>query len=180
MKRILLILALVVSASFLFAQNTDENSSLTRKQKRAAQIEKEFQATKQMLENKDFVLESFALQNRYGYRIEVSSNLNFVAVDSTEAIIQIGSNYRLGPNGVGGVTARGPITKWNLKEDPKTKSFNLQLTVMTKIGFYDLSLNISADGRADALLTGLSAGRLTFNGNLVPWQESSVYVGTSL
>lgn len=180
MKRILLILALVVSASFLFAQNTDENSSLTRKQKRAAQIEKEFQATKQMLENKDFVLESFALQNRYGYRIEVSSNLNFVAVDSTEAIIQIGSNYRLGPNGVGGVTARGPITKWNLKEDPKTKSFNLQLTVMTKIGFYDLSLNISADGRADALLTGLSSGRLTFNGNLVPWQESSVYVGTSL
>ena len=180
MKRSVLILAFVISASLVYAQNVDESSSLTRKQKRQAQTEKEFQATKQMLDNKDFVLESFALQNRWGYRFEVSSNINFVAVDSTEAIIQIGSNYRIGANGVGGVTARGPITKWNLKENPKTKSFNLQMTVMTKIGFYDLNLNISADGRADALLTGLGSGRLTFDGNMVPWQDSSVYVGTSL
>lgn len=179
MKKLTLILAFIVSANFLFAQ-TDSNSSLTRKEIRKAQIEKEFQATKQMLENRDFVLESYALQNRWGFQRQVSSNLNFVAVDSTEAIIQVGSNSRIGPNGVGGVTARGPITKWKLYQNPKSKSFNLQMTVMTKIGFYDLNFNISADGNADALLTGLTSGQLTFQGNMVPWQDSSVYVGTSL
>ena len=179
MKKLTLLLAFIVSANFLFAQ-TDSDSSLTRKEKRKAQIAKEFQATKQMLDNRDFVLESYALQNRWGFQRQVSSDLNFVAVDSTEAIIQVGSNSRIGPNGVGGVTARGPITKWKLYQNPKSKSFNLQMTVMTKIGFYDLNFNISADGTADALLTGLTSGQLTFQGNMVPWQDSSVYVGTSL
>lgn len=179
MKKLTLILAFVVSAVFLYAQ-TDNNSFLTKKERRQAQLEKEYQATKQMLDNKDFVLESYALQNRWGFQRQVSSNLNFVAVDSTEAIIQVGSNSRIGPNGVGGVTARGPITKWKLYQNPKSKSFNLQMTVMTKIGFYDLNFNISADGTANAMLTGLTSGQLNFQGNLVPWSDSSVYVGTSL
>lgn len=179
MKKLTLFLAFIVSASFLYAQ-TDNDSSLTRKEKRKAQIEKEYQATQQMLNDKDFVLESYALQNRWGYQRQVSSNLNFVAVDSTEAIIQVGSNSGVGPNGVGGVTARGPITRWKLYQNPKSKSFNLQMTVMTKIGFYDLNFNISADGTATAMLTGLTNGELNFQGNLVPWNDSSVYVGTSL
>ena len=39
-----------------------------------------------MLDNKDFVLESDFLQDRYGNRILVNSTINFVAVDSTDAI----------------------------------------------------------------------------------------------
>ena len=110
----------------LFAQGNDENAVLTKKEKRNADLEKDFQQTKAMLENKDFVLEADYLQDRYGNRVLVNSTINFVAVDSTEATIQIGSNFRIGPNGVGGVTAQGNINKWELTEDTKHKAFTLR------------------------------------------------------
>ena len=103
MKRFVVFFALIVSTSILFAQGNDENAVLTKKEKRNADLEKVFQQTKTMLENKDFVLQADYLQDRYGNRVLVNSTINFVAVDSTEATIQIGSNFRIGPNGVGGV-----------------------------------------------------------------------------
>ena len=180
MKRVVLFLAFVISVNLVFAQMNDENTSLTRKEKRKAKSEKEYQLVKDMLENKYFVLEANFLQDKYGRRVPVNNGLNFVSVDSTEAIIQIGSNNRLGANGVGGVTARGKITSWNLTENSKKNHFGLRLNVMTTIGIYDLYLSISPSGQATAQLTGLSRGQLTFDGNLVPWEKSSVYVGQSL
>lgn len=180
MKRLAIFLSLIISASILFAQGNDENAVLTRKEKRNAELEKDFQLTKSMLENKDFVLETNFLQDRHGNRIPVNSTINFVSVDSTEAIIQIGSNFRIGPNGVGGVTAKGRITKWELTENQKNKAFTLSMNVMTTIGIYDLFINISASGRGTATLTGMTSGRLTFDGDLVPWEKSSVYIGQHL
>ncbi|MFA5326162.1 MAG: DUF4251 domain-containing protein [Prolixibacteraceae bacterium] len=179
MKRLIVLLGFVLSANMLFAQRVDENS-LTKKEKRNAETEKQYQITKSMLENRDFVLQTDFLQDRYGNRFFVSSNINFVAVDSAEAVIQIGSNYRLGPNGVGGVTAKGQITKWKLTSNNKNKTFGLSINVMTPIGIYDLYFSIGASGGGTATLTGLSSGRLTFDGNLVPWEDSSVYVGQHL
>lgn len=180
MKRLVLLFVLFISASFLFAQENGENSTQTKKERRKAELEKNFQLTKQMLDNKDFVLETNFLQDRYGFRVPVVSMINFVSVDSTKATIQIGSNWRVGPNGVGGVTAKGEITKWELTENPKNKTFTLRMNVMTSIGTYDLFFDISASGQSTALLTGLSSGRLTFDGNLVPHAQSSVFVGRSL
>ena len=180
MKRLAFFFALIISASFLYAQQNDENTTLTRKEKRQAELEKNFELTKQMLENKDFVLESNFLQDRHGIRIPVVSMLNFVSVDSTKAIIQIGSNSRIGANGVGGVTAKGDISKWELTENDKNKTFSLRINIMTPIGIYDLVFDIGASGQSTALLTGLSAGRLTFDGNLVPHSKSLVFVGRSL
>ena len=180
MKRLVIIFTLIISASFLFGQENDKNATLTKKEKRKAELEKNFELTKQMLENKDFVLETNFLQDRYGFRVPVVSMINFVSVDSTQAVIQIGSNSRIGPNGVGGVTAKGDITKWELTENPKNKTFTLRMNVMTSIGIYDLFFDIGASGQSSALLTGLSAGRLTFDGNLVPHSKSSIYVGRSL
>ena len=180
MKRFVVFFALIVSASILFAQGNDENAVLTKKEKRNAALEKDFQQTKAMLENKDFVLEADYLQDRYGNRVLVNSTINFVAVDSTEATIQIGSNFRIGPNGVGGVTAQGNINKWELTEDTKRKAFTLRMNVMTTIGIYDLFINIAASGKGTATLTGMSSGSLKFDGDLVPWEKSSVYVGQHL
>jgi hypothetical protein len=180
MKRLVIFIVFIISTGFLFAQGNDENSTLSRKEKRKAEAEKQFELTKQMLENKSFVLESYYLQDRYGNRIPVMSDINFVAIDSTEAIIQIGSNWRIGPNGVGGVTAKGQITKWELSENEKNQTFTLRMNVMTPIGFYDLMFSILGSGKSTALLTGLRSGRLTFDGDLVPWSDSSIYVGRSL
>lgn len=180
MKRFVLFLAFVISANILFAQINDENISPNKKEMRKAKMEKEYQLIKDMLKNRYFVLEANYLQDRYGRRFPVNNGLNFVSIDSTEAIIQIGSNYRLGANGVGGITAKGKISSWKLKENLKNNNFGLRLNVITTIGIYDLYFSITPSGQATAQLSGLAGGRLTFDGNIVPWENTSIYEGQSL
>jgi hypothetical protein len=180
MKKIIVILIIAFASNVILAQTGDKNPAATRKEKRNAEIEKQYELNKTMLGNRDFVLEADRLQDRRGHLVNVSSNINFVAVDSATAIIQVGSNYRFGSNGVGGVTAKGTITKWKLTENKKHKSFDLYINVMTPIGIYDLFFTIGPSNTVSARLTGLSAGELTFNGRLVPYTESAVYEGQSL
>jgi len=92
----------------------------------------------------------------------------------------IGSNNKIGANGVGGITAKGKITRWEMTENLKKNFFSLRLNVMTAVGFYDLYFSISPTGQATTELTGLSNGRLTFDGNIVPLENSSIYEGQSL
>lgn len=180
MKKLVVLLIFAMASTMLFAQKTDDRSPVTRKEKRKAEVEKQYQLNKSMLENKDFVLEADYLHDRYGHRVFVTSTINFVAIDSTEAVIQIGSNSRIGPNGVGGITAKGKISGWTFKENKKQKSFTASATVMTGIGIYELQFQIGPGNYATADLTGLSAGKLTFEGKLVPTSESSVFEGQSL
>ena len=177
MRRMIILLVMAIFANFAFAGG--QNKEMSKKEMKEAEAEKEYQLTKQMLENKNFVLESDFLQDRYGNRVFVNSTINFVAVDSVIAVIQIGSDRRFGPNGVGGVTAKGRISRWELKED-KRHNFILSMNVMTAIGIYDLHFSISSSGRTTARLTGMRSGSLTFDGCLVPVEESKVYEGQSI
>jgi len=180
MKKIIVLLIVALTSTAVFAQGTMQESKMTKDEQRKAKLQQQYLLTKDMLGNKSFVLEADYLQDKYGNRVVVSSNINFVSVDSIEAVIQIGSNYRIGPNGVGGVTAKGKITDWKLTENKKKQTFSLSMTVMTNIGIYDVRFSISPDARATALLTGLRRGQLTFDGDIVPLEESRVYEGQSL
>ena len=141
-------------------------------------FENQYQYDKYIIENKQFVLRAnFLLGN--GYRRFVNSTINFVKVDSTTAVIQIGSDYGLGYNGVGGITAKGKIANWELRENPKKESFTINMSVMTPIGIYFLIFNIYSNGHSTALLTGLGAGQLTFDGDIAPISESRVFEGSS-
>lgn len=179
MKRIVFILMLFITTPVLSVWGVD-STPLTKKEKKEAELEKQYQLNKYMLENKDFVLQADYLENKYGHRFIVNRSINFVAVDSTIAVIQVGSDAaRLGANGVGGVTAKGNITRWKLKENKKQRTFYLSMSVMTSIGIYDLQFTIGPSENSSALLTGLTAGQLTFDGELLPHSESSVYEGES-
>lgn len=179
-KRFFLIFILVGGSIGVFAQDKETDASLSSKTQKCTEVTAQSKLNKYMLTNRDFVLEANYLQNKFGDRFNVNSNINFVAVDSTTAVIQIGSDWRIGANGVGGVTAKGNISNWKLTENKKDKSYVLYFNVMTTIGIYDLTFNIDASGHATALLTGMTPGQLTFDGNLVPYSESSVYEGMSL
>lgn len=179
MKKFVLIGLLVVFSNLIFAQAKDD-TVMTKKEERKAKAEQQFKETKKLLENKNFVLESDFLRSKHSVNYPVSSNLNFVKVDSSTAVIQIGSPWRYGPNGVGGVTAKGKITRWVLKENTKRNTFYLTMNIMTPIGIYDVHMTIGASGNTLARLTGLRPGELTFDGDLVATENSGVYEGRSL
>lgn len=179
MKKLGILLIFAISVSTIFAQQKDSNSKMSRKEKRKAELEKQYEYTKEILENRNFVLESDFIQNRYGHRTSVSSSINFVKVNSSEAVIQIGSDHRMGFNGVGGVTTKGNITNWEMDANEKKKVFRITMTVMTNIGTYDLHFNINPHRQATARLSGMQAGGITFDGDIVALNESAVYEGQS-
>lgn len=149
------------------------------KDDKKAELAKKYERMEQILENRDYVLEAQYLSDRYGNRVPVSSTINFIKVDSTEGIIQVGNHSGIGYNGVGGVTADGNITNYELKTNEKRKTFFIQMTVMTSIGTYDVHMSVGADGYATATLSGMRGGKLDYSGYIVPLQLTRTFEGST-
>jgi hypothetical protein len=148
-----------------------------RKEARKAQMNYNFIVLDSLLESRRFVLEADFLQSKYGYMVSVTSTLNFVKVDDTEGVLQTGSESRQGYNGVGGVTAEGSIGDFKISKDFKHLSYVVTFNLLTNLGIFDITLNVSSDNNATATITGSTSGRLTWNGHLVKLNNSSVFKG---
>ena len=167
----------------LFCISLNINSQerkLTRqelKEVKKAQLEANFWALDSLLNAKSFVLEADFLQNQYGDRIIVTPTLNFIKLNETNGILQTGSNWRMGSNNVGGVTAEGAIGKYEVYKDPKKMTFTLQFSLLTNIGHYDVFMIVMSDASARATISGLGPGKLTWDGHLETIENSRVFKG---
>lgn len=148
-----------------------------QKEVRKAKNNYNFLVLDSMLQSKSFVLEADYLENQYGYRRPVLSNLNFIMVDSSNVVLQTGSTRLSGSNGVGGATAEGNVKNLNIVKNPKNQSFWLRFTVVTNIGVYDVDMTIYSNKLAKATITGLTPGRLVYDGRIQPLYDSRVYRG---
>jgi hypothetical protein len=166
---------------FLISLNSNsQENKLNRqmlKEVREAQISANFNILDSLLNAKSFVLEADYLQNEYGDRIPVVSNLNFIKVDQSRGILQTGSNFSMGYNDVGGVTAEGSIGNWNTYRDGKKLSCRLQFSLLTNIGNYDVSIIVTANNHAVATISGLGSDELTWVGHLETINNSGVFKG---
>lgn len=173
------ILGLLAFSLSGFSQGT----KLTRqemKEVRKAQLAENFRILDSLLNAKSFVLEADYLSNKYGDRIVVTSNLNFIKLDKETGILQTGSNTGFGYNGVGGVTAEGRLGSWKVFKDPKRMNYTVQFSLLTNIGNYDVSMLVSADAGARATITGLGPGKLTWEGHLETVGNSRVFKGRNI
>jgi hypothetical protein len=136
-----------------------------------------FQAIDTLLKRKTFVVEADFLQDQYGNRVPVTSVLNFILVDSSRVVLQTGSNYRRGYNGVGGVTAEGDIQNLKIEKNLKNLSYNVSLSVMTNVGIYDIFIRVFANTNASATISGLTGGKLTWDGKFRNLFNSDIYKG---
>jgi hypothetical protein len=148
-----------------------------QKEARKAYLYANFQSLDSLIGQKTFVIEADFLQNQYGVPIPVVSLLNFIKVDNPKVVLQTGNNFSQGYNGVGGVTAEGDIQNWKITKDLKRLNFRVSFTVTTNIGTYDVFILIGANNTANATITGLTRGRLTYQGNIVAIYNSVVYKG---
>jgi len=171
-----------MAALFLgtFSMSNAQAVKLDRKEKkevRKAQLTANFYALDTLLKARSFVLEADFLQNNYGDRVPVSSNLNFIMVNKSNGVLQTGSNMSIGYNGVGGVTAEGNIGSWELNRDAKRLYHTLRFSLLSNIGHYDVFLTVNADNNASAIITGLGRGSLTWNGRIKTLNGSRVFKG---
>lgn len=188
--RIVLLIAILISGNINFISGQDQRASKAdikeqrayerQKQREAREIEREknMKMTTQMVEMHRFVLEADYLSNKYGIRVPVSRNINFIMVDSTDAILQTGSAFNVGFNGVGGETVSGRITKFDYGMTGRNKdSYSIRMVVLSPVGVYDITLMINPEGYADASIRGNWSGQLNYHGRLVPLGLSKVYTG---
>lgn len=186
MKTVFLFVVLIFSTTLLSAQessatiNQDSTVKKSRKEIRRAKMDADYQKTKQMLTSKHFVLEADWLSSQTGPKVPVTANLNFILVDSVEAVIQTGNNFSTGLNGLGGTTATGSINSYELRFNDSKRSLSLKMEVSTSIGHYTIFANITPSGNTTATLGGMRAGKLIYYGQLVPLEASFAYKGSSL
>ena len=188
MQRIILILSSVLIFNVCSAQI--ENQVETREQKRLrkeARIEekrleeeKAVAQTKYLIDTRRFILIADFIGNNTGNRIPVNSTINFVKIDTSNCVLQVGSLNGIGYNGVGGITAEGRISSFEITPNRRGDSYTMRMSTNTSIGHYDIVLFVNAFGNADATITGITSGALRYYGRIIPIENSKVYQGRSL
>lgn len=185
-KYIILTIACTVGVTVLCQQghiiDKKEIRKLEKERRRDEKINAEARLGKIvafLLDNQRFILEAQSVGDKSGRREPVSSNLNFVAVDSNEVLLQLGNHYGIGINGVGGFTVEGQVSNYLVRkhESKRGTSYFVILYVLSSYGPFDISMNVSSLGNADATVRGNGSGQLRFYGNLVPLENSTVYKG---
>ncbi len=157
-----------------------QGTNLTNEDLKESKKEREyynFLVMDSILQSQSFVLEADYLENQYGYKRPVVSTLNFIKVDSSNVVLQTGSNRMLGSNGVGGATAEGNVKDLNIVKDLKNHTHWLRFSIVTNIGVYDVSMTVYANGLAKATITGLTPGKLIYDGRIETLYNSRVYRG---
>lgn len=165
------------SVSFNCSSQEIKLSKQEKKDAERAQQYLNFQALDSLLKNKCFVLEADWLDNGYGVRRHVMSDINFIMVDSQKAVLQTGSSINMGWNGVGGATAEGNISGLKIERNEKKLTFFLRFTVVSNIGFYDVAMTIYSNNNARATISGLTPGKLVYDGKIEALYNSRVYKG---
>lgn len=181
-------MSLVVLSTYAQEENSVDSKTtkkLTREQRIEQRKLEEAASAKMvdwMVNNRKFVLEADYLSNQTGYRVMVSNRINFIAIDSNKITIQLASVSGIGgANGMGGVTAEGTITKFDVKKTGRSGNmYSIQILTITHIGSYDIFLTVSPDGNADASLGGTWSGKLNYHGYLVPLNKSKIFKGMSI
>jgi len=173
-------LFLIAGLIWSFQNSYSQNVKLDRQERkevRKAQRASNYYLLDSLLNARNFVLVADYLKNQYGDMAPVSSTLNFIKINGNYGVIQTGSNFSRGYNGVGGVTAEGNVGNWEIFKDPEKYFHRLRFTLITNIGHYDITMTVSSDNRASATVSGLWRGRLTWDGHLETAGNSRVFKG---
>ncbi|MBR5841674.1 MAG: DUF4251 domain-containing protein [Bacteroidaceae bacterium] len=131
------------------------------------------------LKTDSWVLEANNVNFSNGITRFVSPSTNYISYDDDEGTIQTAfSNFTYSPNGLGGVTVQGTISGQRMSTDRDGNvyySFNIQGSTISAI----VSLTLTAGtNQASATITPNFAGNtMTFDGYLVPYDQSSIFQG---
>lgn len=183
MKRIiyLLLIAIFCIAGSALAQ---EKKKMSKEERKAAEKElgiRLFNQAKEAIENKSFVLEADRIVFKYGQSTYVTSTTNFVSVNDDKATVQIAfPGARLGPNGLGGITVDGTLSKYVIKYDKKgnlSLSFSVQgigISAQVLVRMSDGSNIATAD-----ISPNFNSNRMTMRGSIIPLEDSNIFKGRS-
>ncbi len=179
MKRMITIIALVLSIGNAFAQSTEKDSlkmekavqdsvkqELKESEKKAKALDKaiadtlRYRAAVNAINHKEFVMQADEVTFMRGREVEVSSALNYVAIDSVRAIVQVG---------VAGISIDGKITQIETHTSKKG-NVSVSMEVMGVRASVRVELLLHhGDNEADVtIVPNFVTGRVFLSGVVIP------------
>ena len=184
------LLAIMGIGNYSYAQEFGAESTMSRQEARkaaraahrkaeAAQQLKDFQAAVECIKSGSFVIEVDQLLFPRGLTKFVSSLTNFVSMNEGKAVIQIAtSNFRPGPNGVGGITVEGNVSNITMST---TKRGGVYYNFMVQGMMVSATVNVQLLGDGNratvTIYPNFNNNNLTMTGTVVPYSQSDVFQG---
>lgn len=158
---------------------------LTKKEKKALQVKVDslqFVEAEKAVNEKAFVFEADRVIFKRGQSAYVNSNVNFVSVNNDDAVVQVSFNTPSGgPNGVGGITVEGKLSKYDLKEDKKGNISLAMSVIGTGISAsVDVIIYKGSNKAKVDILPNFNSNRMTLEGKVILSAKSNVFKGRSL
>lgn len=175
---------------FLFSVESSMAQISKKEQRRIERAEKKMlkeeeqrrkqELVEEVVTDQSFVIEAYTLFGRYNNRYEVSPNTNFVKIEGDRVVVQTANNFNFGYNGLGGITINGKILDYKvISKNDKNISVLIQFSDPV-LGHSSLNLNIQGNGFARAMVVSNWGGRVTFQGQMVPLEDSRIFQGRTI
>lgn len=142
----------------------------------------QFVEAREAIRDTAFTLEADNVVFKYGERAYVTPSTNFVSVSNGKAVIQTSFNIPVaGPNGMGGITVDGGISKYKMSAD-KRGNICVSFYVMGTLANCQVNITLYADSNKAAveLFPTFNSDRLTLEGAILPNSKSFVVQGRTL
>jgi hypothetical protein len=191
MKKLMVILSTLALSGLLLGQPLmAQTKQLTKKEQRKLEKQKKKEARKKadkvmrakyrdLLENKHFVFEGQKVYLPNGDNTNIATNVNFIAVKDNQIVVQFDFPGLNGPNGLGGVTARGKLQNWTFdpgKNAKQAMTVSGQVTPLGSANRVVFTITVSNDGFADAQIN-LNNSSFRLTGQVVSFDEADVIMG---
>jgi hypothetical protein len=151
------------------------------KQKEAIQDSVTFQKALNALTSGNWVLEADNVVFRNGMLRYVSANTNYVAIKNGEGTVQTAfNNFVYSPNGLGVVTVQGQVSDQKISRDKDGNVFmNFSIFGGSISATLNLTLTVGTNEASVYISPNFNGNTLTMNGNLVPYDEATIFEGTT-
>lgn len=194
MKRWIFIVALLgmLGSELSLAQSTRQERREAWKEARAQRRAQEkaleaiqdsvaFEKAVQALQSGNWVLEADNVVFRNGLMRFVSSNTNYVAVQNGEGTVQTAfDNFVYSPNGLGGVTVQGNVSNTQLSHDKDGNIYmNFSIFGGAISATLNLTLTVGSNEASIYISPNFNGNNLTMNGNILPYDEATIFEGTT-
>lgn len=177
-----LFMLLTLMAGNVHAQELEELTGAERKAVQEKLDSLMYVEAEKAISDKDFTLEADKVVFKYGQTAFVNSNTNFVSVTGDKSVVQVAFNIPAsGPNGLGGITLDGNVSKYEVKKDRKG-NIHVSMNVMgTGISaMIDIDLYKGSNKASVTISPNFNSNRMTLTGVVVPSSDSRVFKGRSI
>ncbi len=187
------LLTLLIFGNGLYAQDFGDETTMTRQEARkaaraahrkaiAAENQQLFEQAVQALKDGSFVIEADQLLFPQGLTKFVSGLTNFVSMNEGKAVIQIAtSNFRPGPNGVGGITVEGNASNITMSTDKRgVVYYNFMDQGIAVSATVNIQLTGDGNRATVTVYPNFNSNNLTLTGRLVPYDQSNVFQGQTI